>query len=96
MRMLQTHRDRIVGIMLSKTESKADLDKTVAASTGNLPIIALIEFARGILELGEIFGHTSLVRLAFESAQMPGLILITAQAVPPSTRISNQLACSIW
>ena len=49
MRRLQTHRDRIVGIMLSKTESKADLDKTVAASTGNLPIIALIEFARGIL-----------------------------------------------
>ena len=59
MRMLQTHRDRIVGLMLSKTESKADLDKTVAASTGNLPIIALIEFARGILGLGEICGHTS-------------------------------------
>ena len=49
MRMLQTHRDRIVGIMLSKTEPNADLDKAVAASKGNLPIIALIEFARGIL-----------------------------------------------
>ena len=82
--------------MLSKTESKADLDKTVAASTGNLPIIALIEFARGILELGEICGHRSVVRLAFGSADMPGLILITAQAVPPSTPILNRLASLIW
>ena len=96
MRMLQTHRDRSVGIMLSKTESMADLDKAVAASTGNLPIIALLESARDILGLGEIFGHTSLVRLAFESAQMPGLILITAQAVPPSTPILNRLASLIW
>ncbi len=70
LRMLQTHRDRVAGIMLAKTESKADVDKTAPASGSNLPVIALIESARGILALGDICNHPSVVRLAFGSADL--------------------------
>ena len=70
MLMLKTCRHRIAGIMLPKTESRADLDKADTASAGNLPVIALIESARGVLSLGDICSHTSVARLAFGSADL--------------------------
>lgn len=68
--VLRAHRDRIAGIMLPKTESGADLDKTVADSGNAFPMIALIESARGILALSDICNHASVVRLAFGSADL--------------------------
>ena len=70
MLMLQAQRDGVAGIMLSKTESKADLDKTAVTSGSALPVIALIESARGVLALGDICSHASVVRLAFGSADL--------------------------
>jgi citrate lyase subunit beta/citryl-CoA lyase len=70
MSMLRTHQNRIAGIMLPKTESHTDLDHTTIASASNLPVIALIESARGILALTHICSHASVVRLAFGSADL--------------------------
>lgn len=70
MTMLRARQNRIAGIMLPKTESGADLDNTTVSSAPNLPVIALIESARGILALSDICEHASVARLAFGSADL--------------------------
>ncbi len=59
---------QLAGIMLPKTESPDDL-AAVQARTG-LPLIALVESARGLASLGAIGRHASLHRMAFGSADL--------------------------
>lgn len=64
--LLRQHGSALAGVMLSKTESQADLQ---AADVG-LPLMALIESARGLLALADVCRHPRLVRLAFGSADL--------------------------
>lgn len=66
MALMRSQAGRVAGVMLSKTESAEDLD-AVGAS---LPVIALVESARGMLTLGDIASHASVRRLAFGSADL--------------------------
>jgi citrate lyase subunit beta/citryl-CoA lyase len=64
--LLKKHRAALAGVMLSKTQSYADLQ----AVNCELPLMALIESARGLLALADICQHPRLVRLAFGSADL--------------------------
>ncbi|MDB5965102.1 MAG: HpcH/HpaI aldolase, partial [Polaromonas sp.] len=64
--MLKKHSTALAGVMLSKTESFADID---AAACG-LPVMALVESAKGMLALADICRHRHVVRLAFGSADL--------------------------
>ena len=66
--LLKKHGPCLAGVMLSKSESSADLD--MLASKVALPIMALVESARGILQLGDLCSHPQLQRLAFGSADL--------------------------
>lgn len=59
---------QLAGVMLPKTESQHDL-AAVQARTA-LPLIALVESARGILKLADIALHPGLHRMAFGSADL--------------------------
>ncbi len=59
---------RLTGVMLPKTESQHDL-AAVQAQT-DLPLIALVESARGIVNLADIAQHPGLHRMAFGSADL--------------------------
>ena len=61
--LVHRHRSVLAGVMLAKTECAADL----RALDGELPVLALIESARGLLALGEICQSPQLARLAFGS-----------------------------
>lgn len=61
--LVHRYRHALAGVMLAKTESAADL----VALDCELPVLALIESARGLLALGEICQHPRLARLAFGS-----------------------------
>lgn len=61
--LVHQHRHVLAGVMLSKTESIADL----RALDCEVPVLALIESARGMLALGEICRCAHLARLAFGS-----------------------------
>lgn len=63
---LKQHRSALAGVMLSKTQSAADLQQL----DGVLPILALIESAKGLLALPEICSFPGVVRLAFGSADL--------------------------
>jgi citrate lyase beta subunit len=64
--LLREHGAALAGVMVSKTQSHADLQ---AADCG-LPLMALIESARGLLALADVCRHPQLVRLAFGSADL--------------------------
>ena len=64
--MLRQHGKALAGVMLSKTQSHADLQVVDCG----LPLIALIESARGLLALADVCRHPQLVRLAFGSADL--------------------------
>lgn len=64
--LLKQHRASLAGVMLSKTQSSADLQRLDCA----LPVMALIESAQGLLALADICQHRQLVRLAFGSADL--------------------------
>ena len=60
-------RDLVTGVVLAKVEARDHVRRTVDALDGELPIVALLESARGVeaaLELAEVPG---VVRLAFGS-----------------------------
>ena len=59
--LAQKHRTALAGVVLSKTESAADLQ----ALDCELPVLGLIESARGLLALGDICHHPRITRLAF-------------------------------
>lgn len=61
--LVQKHRHLLAGVMLPKTESAAD----VQALDCDVPVLALIESARGLLALAEICRQPRVVRLAFGS-----------------------------
>jgi citrate lyase beta subunit len=61
--LVHQHRHVLAGVMLAKTESIADLH----ALDCEVPVLALIESARGMLALGEICQYPHLARLAFGS-----------------------------
>jgi len=64
--LVHQYRHGLAGVMLPKTESAADL-RTLACE---LPLLALIESARGLLALGEICRAPQLARLAFGSVDL--------------------------
>lgn len=64
--LLKQHKAVLAGVMLSKTQSLADL----AQLDGHLPVIALIESAKGLLALADICRYPRLFRLAFGSADL--------------------------
>lgn len=59
---------QLAGVMLSKTESADDLAAVQARAP--VPLIALVESARGITRLGDIGQRPGLHRLAFGSADL--------------------------
>jgi citrate lyase subunit beta/citryl-CoA lyase len=68
--LVSRNRRQIAGAMLAKTESCADLDALQATLGSPLPVIALVESARGILSLSAISIHPQVTRLAFGSADL--------------------------
>jgi citrate lyase beta subunit len=64
--LLIQYKTVLAGVMLPKTQSYADLKHLDC----DLPVIALIESARGLLALADICRHPNLVRLAFGSADL--------------------------
>lgn len=68
--LVNRHHPGIAGVMLAKTESDADLDALQTALALPLPVIALVESAKGILSLASISHHPSVTRLAFGSADL--------------------------
>ena len=65
--LLADHRAALTGVMLPKAESAQDIDVLQAA---NLPVMALVESARGLLALAELGAHADVVRFAFGSADL--------------------------
>jgi citrate lyase subunit beta/citryl-CoA lyase len=68
--LLREHSAALAGVMLSKTQSYADLQAVSGCVHGGLPLMALIESARGLLALADVCRHPQLVRLAFGSADL--------------------------
>ena len=68
LQLLQQQASRLAGVMLAKSESSAELDTLAAGVT--LPIMALVESARGILQLGQLCAHARVQQLAFGSADL--------------------------
>lgn len=65
--LLRTHTKTLAGLMLPKAESARDVDALQAL---DLPVIALVESARGLLGLAALAAHADVVRLAFGSADL--------------------------
>lgn len=65
--LLKRHTSALTGIMLPKTEAGRDIDALQALG---LPVIALVESARGLLGLADICAHPGVQRLAFGSADL--------------------------
>ncbi|MEI7783689.1 MAG: CoA ester lyase [Betaproteobacteria bacterium] len=59
---------QLAGVMLPKTESQQDLAQIQARTP--LPLIALVESARGMTKLADIGSHPDLHRMAFGSADL--------------------------
>lgn len=57
-------------VMLSKTESAADISSAVAELGGDVQVIALIESARGVAEAGRIAMSDVVIRLAFGNVDL--------------------------
>lgn len=57
----------LIGIMLAKSESGTQIDETAARLQGDVPIIPLVESARGIEFAFDIASADAVVRLAFGS-----------------------------
>ncbi len=68
--LLRTHTKTLAGLMLPKAESARDVDALQAL---DLPVIALVESARGLLGLAALAAHADVVRLAFGSADLARL-----------------------
>ncbi len=68
--LIEKHCRQLAGVMLAKTESGADIDALEFDGAPALPVIALIESARGVLRLGDICTHPRLSRLAYGSADL--------------------------
>jgi len=65
---LRTHAGRLSGVMLPKVAACSDIDALAAVT--DLPVIALIESARGLLALAQLVLHPRVQRLAFGSADL--------------------------
>ncbi|MCP5281283.1 MAG: CoA ester lyase [Rhodoferax sp.] len=64
--LVHSHRSALAGVVLAKTDSAADLQ----ALDVDLPVLGLIESARGMLALAEICRHPRITRLAFGAADL--------------------------
>jgi citrate lyase subunit beta/citryl-CoA lyase len=60
-------RDLVAGVVLAKVESRDHVRRTVDALDGELPIVALLESARGVEAALELAEAPGVVRLAFGS-----------------------------
>lgn len=60
-------RDLVSGVVLAKVEAPGHVRRTVEALDGVLPIVALLESARGVEAALEIAGAAGVARLAFGS-----------------------------
>lgn len=68
--LVRTFSTRLSGVMLAKAESCANIDALRIDASPGLPVIALIETARGMLSLGDICAHPLVTRLAFGSIDL--------------------------
>lgn len=57
----------ITGVMLPKTESAEDLDQVAKRLGPAIPIIALVETARGLVQLNQLGSASTLAQIAFGS-----------------------------
>lgn len=57
----------LAGMVLPKAESRAEVERVAAALGGALPVVALIESARGVAEARAIAAAAEVARLAFGS-----------------------------
>jgi citrate lyase subunit beta/citryl-CoA lyase len=60
-------RDLVTGVVLAKVEAPDQVRRTVDALDGQLPVVALVESARGVEAALEIAEASGVVRLAFGS-----------------------------
>lgn len=60
-------RDLVAGVVLAKVEAPGHVRRTVEALDGRLPVVALVESARGVEAALEIAEAPGVVRLAFGS-----------------------------
>ncbi len=60
-------RDHVAGVVLAKVEAREHVRRTVDALDGGLPIVALLESARGVEAALELAEAPGVVRLAFGS-----------------------------
>ncbi len=70
--LARKHASRIAGVMLAKTESARNVDAVNESANGstNIPVIALVESAAGVLALDQICAHPRVTRIAFGSADL--------------------------
>lgn len=73
--------DRLLGIVIPKTESASMLDAVCALLPANIPIIALIETARGVSHAQSIADHPRVSRLAFGAIDFAADVDATAELV---------------
>lgn len=68
LKWLQAHAQRWAGVVLPKVEKTSDIDALSALA--DVPVMALIESARGLLGLAPLAAHPRVHRLAFGSADL--------------------------
>ena len=73
--------DRLLGIVIPKTESAGMIDDVCALLPANTPIIALIETARGVSHAQSIADHPRVSRLAFGAIDFAADVDATAELV---------------
>ena len=73
--------DRLLGIVIPKTESAGVIDAVCALLPANTPVIALIETARGVSHALSIADHPRVSRLAFGAIDFAADVDATAELV---------------
>ncbi len=73
--------DRLLGIVIPKTENAGMIDHVCALLPANTPIIALIETARGVSHAQSIADHPRVSRLAFGAIDFAADVDATAELV---------------
>ncbi len=73
--------DRLLGIVIPKTESAGMIDDVCALLPASTPVIALIETARGVSHAQSIAEHPRVSRLAFGAIDFAADVNATAELV---------------
>ena len=79
------------GMMLPKAESADDLDRVSALTAGGVPIIPLIETARGVLSAVDICGHPDVARIGFGNIDLAADLGVEPTARPAMAAARSHL-----